>query len=361
LDFLTPTQKEELSGRNQTLIETSFMGGYAYLAEHLDELKGLQSNVGGLFHLEGGKEYYQALFSSATGTTILVDDAFDYIKTKISYYYGEYYGLSANPTILREYRALKFTELTPDEMVAFHRTMLAGKFPALSIDPEYLIKRVDPSMEKNFSPAAYFLSPIDAMVTEVMYLNNLYTKDTNYIYTTLAHEGYPGHLYQHVYFKSETDAPMIRHLLNFSGYQEGWASYVENLSVWYGTGTDRAKSLYLANQDFNAALTALIDMGIHYYGWSVVELGQYLNTNYGFNATGYQDLYNQLVEVPTNVQEYYFSYFTILDYKQEVAEALGNDLFSVLEFHKVLLDTGPAPFHIIKAELDRYVEAKLAE
>lgn len=359
LAFLSEIEKTELMQRNEQLVEDSFMAGYAYLATNLPDLKGMQPSVGGLFHLPNGAAYYEAKFRSATGIDIEIDQAFTYLENKAVYFLGQYQGLVGYAPNYRDYLKLKFTTLDALGMVEHHKAMMLEQFPALSNDPDYVLKMVDISMQDNFSPAAYFLSPIDAQVVETMYFNPKHMLNINYVYTTMAHEGYPGHLYQHVYFKSETDAPMLRHVLSYGGYDEGWASYVERLSVNWGDGSAGAKAIYLANSNLNAAVTAILDIGIHYYGWSVTEMGTYLNTKFGFNATGHQALYDQLVEIPTNVQKYYYTYFTILDYKKAVSDELGPDLFSPIEFHTVLLDTGPAPFFVIKAELDAYVLRKI--
>ena len=359
LDFLTETMKQNYKEQHNTLIETAFFGGYQYLKDNLPQLKGNQTHNGGLYYLEGGREYYQALFQDATGVVIDVPDAFSYLEAKANLFYQEYSTLSANQAIIQEYFALRFSTLSGSAIVDFHKNQMDGIYPAISNPVNFQIKQVDSSMQDNFSPAAYFLSPIDAFVTETMYLNPKYTNNANYIYMTLAHEGYPGHLYQHVYFKSEVDAPYIRHILNFSGYTEGWATYVEHKSLGYAAGTTRAKNLYLAEARFNAALTAIIDIGIHYYGWKVEDIGTYLNTKYGFGTTGYQALYEQLVEIPTNVQEYYYSYFTILDMYLDAVAKLGNK-FNELEFHKVILDTGPAPFAIVQEQMNKYIAFKLA-
>ena len=51
------------------------------------------------------------------------------------------------------------------------------------------------------------------------------------LFTTLAHEGYPGHLYQTTYYANTNPDP-LRNLLNFSGYVEGWATYAEMCSYY---------------------------------------------------------------------------------------------------------------------------------
>lgn len=70
---------------------------------------------------------------------------------------------------------------------------------------------------------------IDNTKENVIYINQGHIPDDLDFYTTLAHEGYPGHLYQTTYFASTNPAP-LRSLLNFGGYTEGWATYSEMMS-----------------------------------------------------------------------------------------------------------------------------------
>ena len=76
------------------------------------------------------------------------------------------------------------------------------------------------------------IPPIDNSGENVIYINPGHISDDLTLFTTLAHEGYPGHLYQTVYY-SATKHPPIRDLLSFGGYTEGWATYCEMLSYYY--------------------------------------------------------------------------------------------------------------------------------
>ena len=56
-------------------------------------------------------------------------------------------------------------------------------------------------------------------------------RDDLTLFTTLAHEGYPGHLYQTIFYES-TDPDPVRSIFNFGGYVEGWATYAEMCSYY---------------------------------------------------------------------------------------------------------------------------------
>ena len=92
------------------------------------------------------------------------------------------------------------------------------------------------------------------------------------LYSTLAHEGFPGHLYQTVSF-SRSDPLLIRHLYAPSGYVEGWATYVESYACRYAArnldaNTQALCRLWYLNRSVHLTLCSLLDLGIHSQGSS---------------------------------------------------------------------------------------------
>ena len=376
--FLTADKKQFYVERNSELLRTCMKFGYLYIKENLPTLKGKGKNDMGLAHYVGnsgniGKEYYQLLFKDATGYDITCDDAIQYVDAKISQYVDELNRLSSkiksSSSLSEQYQNLvsneKFmTTSSPLEQLELYYELTQEDFPSLSVKPEIVVKYIDESMQKNFSPAAYMTSPIDNITTETIYLNpaSIYLKDesgnltdsldTEYLYTTLAHEGLPGHLYQTAYFKS-LDVNPIRKVLKNSGYVEGWATYAENYAYNFMLGKyDQAIIDYLQTEQLLvAAVYSRIDLGIHYNGWTVEELHSFMSNYFSIgDVSSVVAAYQQLVEIPTNYQQYFFTYLKINDIYDTVSSKLGSN-FNVKNFHKSFLDCGPAPL--------RYVEDKL--
>ncbi len=374
--FLTPDEKLFFIERNKEVVKGAMREGYAYILDNLPSLKGKATNEKGLAHYIGsdgssiGKDYYQLLFKDATGYDISCDDAITYVDNKINEYLAEYIRLSKvindNSNYKNQYNQLMNEEKymsssTPLEQLEIYYNMIQNDFPALDVKPEIVVKYIDESMQNNFSPAAYMTSAIDSITTETIYLNpaSIYLKDdlgnlttdldTKYLYTTLAHEGLPGHLYQNAYFKTK-DVNPIRKILKSSGYTEGWATYAEYYSYnFLNEKYDDVLIDYLMIQEkLNAAIYSRIDLGIHYDGWTIEELYSFM-TQY-FNVSSSESLramYNQLVEIPTNYQQYFFTYMKISDMYDTVKTKTGSN-FDAKEFHKYILDCGPAPLRFVE-------------
>ena len=274
--------------------------------------------------------------------------------------------IQGNQLLLNQYQQVISTEKfmtssTPLDQLYDFSNLIKEDFPELGYVPEVKVDYIHESMQDNFSPAAYMTSPIDSKTSEKIYLNpasiyltdeygNLTNElDTKYLYTTLAHEGFPGHLYQTAYFK-ELDVNPIRKVMKNSGYMDGWATYAEYYVYKYLGGKYSQEIIdYLqTEQKLIAAIYSRIDLGIHYNGWSLNEMHAFMS-NY-FNVGTADDVlpaYNQLVEIPTNYQQYYFTYLKICDMYDAVSSKLGDE-FNAKEFHKYILDCGPAPLRFVE-------------
>lgn len=374
-DFLSSEQKEYYKNSNLEKINTSLFEGYNYIKNNLGNLKGRATNNQGLAHYGTieypiGKLYYELIFKRAVGYDISADEAISYIDSKITLYETELASLKEEIRTNAEYVSIlasiqddsyQLMTGTPLEQLELYKELIKDDFPSLSVDPVIDVKFVDDAMKDNFSPAAYMTSAIDNTGSESIYLNpsdvflydnegNIISYDGNYLYNTLAHEGLPGHLYQNVYFKSKDDVSSIRKVLTCSGYTEGWATYVENYSYNYLRGTlpDVIVDYLILSSKFEAALYSRLDLGIHYDGWSVEELYDFMKPY--FKVSSVDDCvkaYQQLVEIPTNYQKYFFTYLKFCDMYDAALEASGSN-FDVKEFHTLILDLGSVPLKYVE-------------
>lgn len=358
LPFLSIDEKNLYRKENQNLVMNKFLPAYSYLTKELKKLKGKAVNIQGLAHFEKGKDYYQILFRDATGSKIKVSEAYEYLDNKFKAGFKSLLELlRKEPDIYDRVETLEvFLNKSYQETFNFYLENYADDFPKIG-NVQVRIENIHASLEENSAPAMYFLSPIDAEVTEVIYVNkNLFRERPTYAFFTLAHEGIPGHLLQHSILKNSS-LPKIRKLIGYSAYSEGWATYVE---TYVGKYTEVESNLLLAyhlNDELSYTYLCLADIGINYYGWSFPKFKEFINQLYNFSDKEAEDIYYQLIEVATNYLEYYFGYYKLLDLKAKFMEASKNLNLknSDYEFHKFYLETGPAPFYILEEELEIYL------
>ena len=358
-DLILPLNiKNELIETNRQKITGPLIEGYKYIKNNLPILYNKATNNLGLSYYKIGKEYYTYLFHNETGYDISISDAITYINNKVDENYQELNEIIKNNLDIQETaKNSSLLNTTPENQINLYKTLINKNFPKLNYDPNIIINYIDESMENHFSPAAFISSPIDSLENQYIYLNNSSIKDDyNYLYSTLAHEGLPGHLYQDVYFKSQ-DVNLIRKIIKNSGYAEGWATYAEIYSFSFVEGEDKIVAEYLKNEnELLGALQCRLDMGIHYEGWDANDVLAYLNTYLnGYTIENATKILEQIIEIPTNSQIYFFTYFKITDMYDRTKSALGSN-FNELDFHKQILDCGPIPLKYVEKVINQYIE-----
>lgn len=349
LDLLPENKKDSFRKENMKLVTEEIYPAYQNLITAIKSLKGKGMNEQGLSHFPYGKKYYEYLVRQTTGCNESISRLRLMTRAQILE------DLSAMQKILFPAdaaltQASVLEQTSPDSMLDDLRSKITDTFPEIP-DVDFQVKYVPESMQDYLSPAFYMIPAIDNLTENVIYINNGQTASGLNLYTTLAHEGYPGHLYQTVYFSASEPDP-IRSILDFGGYVEGWATYAEMMSYYLAPLPKTEASLLQKNSSVILGLYALADMGIHYDGWSVTDTVRFFS-DYGINdPNAVQSVYKLIIESPANYLKYYIGYLKFYELKKEMADALGNQ-FSQKEFHRAVLDVGPAPFEIVYDEVEK--------
>lgn len=359
---ISSSEKNYYLTQNERLLTTVLFPAYESLGDCLTVLKGTGKEPGGLCQDENGREYYEYLVKSKVGTDKSIPEIKALLSDKLQ---SDFLLLHSTVAMLPEGAYENFEDplinLTPTEILEDIKTRMTSQFPFEITDSySYTVKDVDASLEPYTSPAYYFTPPLDAISQNVIYVNNSTTSKGIELYTTLAHEGFPGHLYQSVSFQTCADnnnLPPIRSILYFGGYIEGYATYVEMMSYDYATAcaaklsdNPNTQTIYQAisvDRSLQLCLYSLLDIMIHYEGMSVEEITPYMQ-NLGITDGATIDaIYFYIASEPANYLKYYLGYLEILECK-ELAKANWGDSYSDARFHELLLKLGPSPFPLIK-------------
>lgn len=349
LDLLPENKKDSFHKENMKLVTEEIYPAYQNLITAIKSLKGKGMNEQGLSYFPYGKKYYEYLVRQTTGCNESISRLRLMTRAQILE------DLSAMQKVLFPAdaaltQASVLEQTPPDSMLDDLRSKITDTFPEIP-DVDFQVKYVPESMQDYLSPAFYMIPAIDNLTENVIYINNGQTASGLNLYTTLAHEGYPGHLYQTVYFSASEPDP-IRSILDFGGYVEGWATYAEMMSYYLAPLSKTEASLLQKNSSVILGLYALADMGIHYDGWSVTDTVRFFS-DYGINdPNAVQSVYKLIIGSPANYLKYYIGYLKFYELKKEMADALGNQ-FSQKEFHRAVLDVGPAPFEIVYDEVEK--------
>ena len=347
---LTEEEKTAYQERNAAALDQSFVPAYQRLIDGMTALKGTGTNPKGMCGYPDGKAYYTYLVYSATGTSYQsIDDLMIAVEQSIQSSLLETSAiLRERPELTEQVAALSFSQTEPEAILKELESLCAADFPALP-QCSYTLKNVPESLELSLSPAFYLKSPIDDPAENIIYINRnpMYAEDS--LYPTVAHEGYPGHLYQNVYFTNHSTSN-LRKILSFPGYSEGWASYVESLSYTLeGNGLDPDLGRLLsANSMATLGIHAYLDLAVNYSGWETGEVQEFLSQFYQEPEDLANAMFEVMIENPANYLSYFVGALEFRNMRQIAVEELGPK-FNAKEFHRFLLDIGPAPFDVIQA------------
>lgn len=356
---MTDTEKSTYEQKNKELVLNAVIPAYKNLAEGLKELIGSSKNQKGLCYLEKGKEYYSYLVKAKTGSDRsikeiehILDNKIEELKKKIAKV------ISDTPDVYYQAQKAEYTYNTPQTAMEHLKKAIQKDFPALDESIGYELKYVDASLEESMSPAFYLTPAIDDYKNNVIYINRNKRYDLSKAFTTIGHEGYPGHLYQTCYFQSQNPSP-LRSMINVAGYTEGWGTYAELYGYdLAGLKKDVAK-LLKENTLITLCLYAKADIGIHYKGWDQKKLQRYL-TDFGFSKSNMMAIYQSLLAEPASYMPYTIGYLEIDDLLNDAKKQLGRK-FVLKDFHKFFLSLGPVPFTVAKDRMQGWIEMQLRQ
>lgn len=362
---LTETEFLNLTNEHGEILKNTVAPSYERLADTIWLLQDTSIPVSGLCSLPNGKEYYEALLSAQTGSDKTVSEMKELLMNDLSTQYK-----LLQDAVSSYYLEQNDSSFTPDfpvtqinDQLTALQSMIASDFPKLS---EYSsspvqcqVLSVPQGLTDYTAPAFYIQTPMDALQQQAIYINYEETNNPLSLFTTLAHEGYPGHLYQHVISTQkavEENRSPLRFLLSYPGYQEGWAVYVEFYA--YAHAKDYCSDpvqgqlfdLIALDRRVCLCLYALSDVMIHDEGADYNTIHHFLS-DYGITSpSSTKAIYEYIAESPCNYMKYYMGYLEVLECKR-LAESCWQNHYSDLNFHRFMLEFGPAPFNIIKEEI----------
>ena len=338
LQELSEKEKSDYIQQNARQMEEQVYPAYEDLIQAVKELKGKGTNEKGLCYFPEGRKYYEWYIQQSVGVTDTIQELEQQTRRQIS---EDITGMEEAVNEAKQAAAI-MENGKAERILEKLKKGIANAFPEIP-KTSLRIKYVPEEMQEHLSPAFYMIPAIDYTEENVIYVNQIQMRDDLTLFTTLAHEGYPGHLYQTIFFES-TDPDPVRSILNFGGYVEGWATYAEMCSYYLMPLSKTQAAILQKNSSVILALYALADMGIHYEGWSRMDTVEFY-ARYGIkDAETVDKIYDLILGSPGNYLKYYIGYVKFLELKKEWIKS-GNQ--SQKEFHQAVLSVGPAPFEIV--------------
>jgi uncharacterized protein (DUF885 family) len=354
VEGLSEQEQQKWMKKNKKAVLNQVIPAYNSLIDGLTALKGTGKNKNGLCYFKKGKEYYAYLVKSTTGSNRSLDEINTLLDENINKLKKEMAQIMAkSPEVYYDAQDVTYPYEEPEKAMKHLKKAIQTDFPALDEGITCQIKAVDASLEDSMSPAFYLTPAIDSYQENTVYINQSDKYDLTKSFTTIGHEGYPGHLYQTCYFQATNPAP-IRSVIHVSGYTEGWGTYAELYSYDLAGIDSEVATLLKKNTLTTLCIYAKADIGVNYLGWNSKKLQEYLS-DFGFSKSSSRVIFDSMVAEPAGYMPYTLGYLEIENLLEEAEEKLGEN-FELKDFHEFFLSIGPAPFAVIEDRLGDWID-----
>lgn len=362
VESLSKDQKASYIANNRLLVTDKVFPAYkslkTSLQTYINESKNTSSKER-LCEYKNGQDYYKFLLMSNVGTDFSPEDCITILESQLKNTVKDISSLTTkNKDLYTEYLSATPALSAPKEIMNTLKNDSLIDFPEIK-NISCQLKNVPDALSGTSACAFYLVPPIDSTKDNIIYINKSRV-DSNELFSTLAHEGYPGHLYQTNYFLTTNPSP-LRTFLHCAGYDEGWGTYAQLYSYNFiefknvdEQTTKQLRQLYRDNDLLSLSLSSLCDLYVNYKNYDENALANYLQT-YGIDKDSAQNLYRYVIENPTTYLSYSIGCYELDQLKQTMSDSLGK-AFKISDFHEAVLNVGSCNFSILRQEIEKETE-----
>ena len=362
VESLSKDQKASYIANNRLLVTDKVLPAYKSLKTSLQAYTNDSKNTSfkeRLCEYKNGQDYYKFLLMSNVGTDFSPEDCITILESQLKNTVKDISSLTTkNKDLYTEYLSATPALSAPKEIMNTLKNVSLIDFPEIK-NISCQLKNVPDALSGTSACAFYLVPPIDSTKDNIIYINKSRV-DSNELFSTLAHEGYPGHLYQTNYFLTTNPSP-LRTFLHCAGYDEGWGTYAQLYSYNFiefknvdEQTTKQLRQLYRDNDLLSLSLSSLCDLYVNYKNYDENALANYLQT-YGIDKDSAQNLYRYVIENPTTYLSYSIGCYELDQLKQTMSDSLGK-AFKISDFHEAVLNVGSCNFSILRQEIEKETE-----
>ncbi len=342
------------------------------------------SDAPGVSNLPRGAEYYAAALKIETTTDLTPDQIHTIGRNRVTELNRELdialrrlgltegpvgqrlAQLTADPRYQYEDSDAGRAQLITDVQARVNRVMERapqwfGRLPQAPLE----VRRV-PAFAEAGAPGAYYNPPsLDGSQPGVYFINMRSLAEMTRIDlpTQDFHEAVPGHHFQIALAQELTDTPLLRRLISFNAYSEGWALYAEELADEQGfhDGDAAGRIGYLRWQLWRA-VRLVVDTGLHAKGWSRQQAIDYVAQSTGDLPAVIATEIDRYIVWPGQACGYELGRREIARLREQARNELGAD-FDLRGFHDAVLLSGEVPLSVLDTLVQNWIpeQRRLAE
>ena len=373
LERRTRTIAGDWAGRARRIAAQEVAPALDRQIRELEAQRAVATNDAGISARPHGEEFYRWALKASTTTTMSPDEVHELGRTELARLHarmdtilkdagytqgsvGERMKALANDPRYQfaegdsgRAEIMRFIE----DRLAWIRAQMPRAFNTV-VDPNMEVKRLPPEEEPG-APAAYGgAGSVDGAIPGRFWIN-LRTTDlhSKYSLADLAlHEAIPGHIWQGEYTH---DMPLVRQMLAFNAYSEGWALYAEQLADELGAyDQDPVGRLgYLQSIAFRAC-RLVVDTGLHAKGWTREQGVRFFVEVNGSNPLEVASEVDRYCSWPGQACGYKVGHSEINRQRERAHAALGA-AYDLKAFNDAVVRGGNVPLDVLAKNVDEYL------
>ena len=360
LDFLSEEEKKAYIEENRNVVLNEVLPAYQKVNDEIGKYMG-KAKIDDYALCNLDKDYAKLLYILQGSDNKNIDTVFEELNDNLDLLEAMLMSCIYDQNSYNKYETYYngggSMSLVGKDALEFLRKELVDYYPDLG-DVEYSVEELDPDTAPSTVVAYYWPSPVDNHNQNIIRTNPNNMLPGYETYGTLSHEGFPGHLYQHIYFLK--GAPHnFRSAIGFIGYTEGWAVNAQYYAYQFsGIDDEYAAAAMFFEDAYYFFLYSIIDIGVNYYGWSEKDIVKHFKDDQLFsfdnsNAAYIRDL---LIEMPGVYCSYGLGCSSFMTLCENTKASMG-DKFDYVTYHDALMKNGPLPFNILQTAVDEYIAA----
>lgn len=339
----------------------------------LEAERAVATDDAGIWARPRGEDFYRWALKASTTTTLSPDEVHQLGRSELERLHGRMDAILrqldyTQGTVGERMQALakdpryKFSEGDKgraeilafiDERLRWIRAQMPRAFNTI-VNPNMEVRRLPPEEEPG-APGAYGgAGSIDGKIPGRFWIN-LRTTDLHSRYSLADltfHEAIPGHIWQGEYTHQ---MPLIRQMLSFNAYSEGWALYAEQLAAELGAyENDPVGRLgYLQSIAFRAC-RLVVDTGIHAKRWTREQGVRFFVEVNGSNPLEVASEVDRYCSWPGQACGYKVGHSEINRQREKATAALGSR-FDLKAFNDAVVLGGNVPLDVLGTNVDTYI------
>lgn len=347
-DYLTPEKREAYIAKNDELVRTAWVEAYKLLHDGLEELRPKCRERKGAYEQGGAAfDYYCWKMKAEASNNRTVEEEIRFLEKCNSTVYTLLLtsAMSCYNDLMNE-KKITTGSLQGDE--AYLKTLMPQIVPPMP-DVDVTYTEVPKELQDSFSPAAYLTPALDGYHHNIILTN---PKDQeHYSMSTLAHEGFPGHLYQFTYQYNLGTIPKYQLMIESNGYAESWSTNAEwNIAqINEKYGKDLAIATF-TNEYFGNILITIVSLMVNGQGASLKDVEEYLG-QWGL-GTYAQDFYDYAVDMPIYFFKYTGGFCELFDLTNRCCTS------DKVSFFEEYLHWGPGYFDLLNERMEAWANAQ---